>query len=118
MAPSLGLGQFDIDANAIAGPADTALEEVARIEQAPDLGRCEVPTLELKARRFGGDQQVREAAERGDDILGDSVAEVILAGIARQVLERQHRHRRAARETSRSGKARDIDRLGRRAEPE
>ena len=91
VTPGLGIGQFDIDTNAIAGPADTALEEIARIEHAPDLGRCDIAPLELKARRFGRNQQVREAAERADHILGDPVTEVILAGITRQVLERQHR---------------------------
>ncbi len=34
-----GLGQFDIDAKAIADAADAASEEITRIEQAPDLGR-------------------------------------------------------------------------------
>ena len=89
---SFGIRQFNIDANAIARPADTASEEIARIEHAPDLGRCDVPTLELIARRFGRNQQVREAAERPDHILGDPVTKVILAGIARQVLERQYPH--------------------------
>jgi hypothetical protein len=37
----------------------------------------------MKARRFGEDEQVREAAERGDDVLGNPVAEEILAGVAR-----------------------------------
>ena len=118
MPPGRGLGQFDVDANAVAGPANAALEEVTRIQQAADLGRREDPTFELEARRFRDDEQVREAAERGDDILGDPVTKEILAGIARQVLEGQHRHRRAPREPSRGGEARDFDRLGRGAEPE
>ena len=51
-APGRGLGQFDVDANAIAGAANAALEQVARIEQAADLGRRGIRALELKARRF------------------------------------------------------------------
>ena len=39
MAPGRGLGQFGVDANAVARAADAAVEEIARIEQAPDLGR-------------------------------------------------------------------------------
>jgi len=45
----------------------------------------------LEARRFGYDEQVRKAAERGDDVLGDAVTEEILTGVARQILEWQHR---------------------------
>jgi hypothetical protein len=45
----------------------------------------------LKASRLGNDEQVRKAAERSDDILGDAVAEKLLTGVARQVLKRQYR---------------------------
>src|SRR6266850_3372591 len=85
-----GLCQLGVDANLIAGATNAATEQVARVELTPDLGRREISTLELKARRFGDDEEVREAAEHGDDVLGDPVAKVILLGIARQVLERQH----------------------------
>jgi hypothetical protein len=56
---------------AIASAANAAFKEVANVEQAPDFGRRHVSVLELKARRFGDDEQVREATERGDDVLGD-----------------------------------------------
>jgi len=58
MNPRCGLGQFDIDPDTIAGTADAALEQVARIEQAADLSRGSVRALEWKARRFGDDQQI------------------------------------------------------------
>ena len=115
MSPRRGLGQFGVDANAIASAANAAFEQVAHIEQAPDFGRRQVSVLELKARRFGDDEQVREATEGGDDVLGDPVTKEILAGVARQVLEGQHRHRRASGETRRRSEARDFDRLGRSA---
>jgi len=56
--PRTGLGQLGVDADAIPGTANATAEQVMRIELATDLGRCEVPTLELKARRFGDDEQV------------------------------------------------------------
>jgi len=46
---------------------------------------------------------VRKAAERGDHVLGDPVTKKVLAGIARQVLERQDGHGWATREASRRG---------------
>jgi hypothetical protein len=45
----------------------------------------------LKARRFGDDEQVREMAKRGDDVLCNAVTEEILSGVTRQVLEGQYR---------------------------
>src|SRR4029077_141368 len=117
MNPCRSLGQFDIDAKTIAGPANAATEQVTRIEQASDLGRRKAPTLEWEARRFRDDEQIREVAERCDDVLGHPVTKEILAGIARQVLEGQHRHRWAPCKPCRGGEARDIDRLGRGAEP-
>jgi hypothetical protein len=82
VSPGRGLDQLRVDPNAIAGAANATIEQVARVEQAPDLGRREVPALELKARRFGEDEQVRESTQRSDDVLGDPVAKEILAGIA------------------------------------
>src|SRR4051812_5308567 len=68
VASGFGIDQFNTNANAIARPADTAIEEITRIEQAPDLGRCDIATLELKARRFGRNQQLREATECADHL--------------------------------------------------
>ena len=45
-----GLNQLGADANAIAGAPNAALEQVARVENAPDLRRGEGAALELKAR--------------------------------------------------------------------
>ena len=67
--PGRGLGQFDIDPDTIAGTPDAAFEQVARIEKAPDLGRRGLRVFEWKARRFGDDEQVRETAERRNDVL-------------------------------------------------
>ena len=114
MAASLGFGQFDIDANAIARPAHATLEKITCIEQAPDLGRRDTPTFELEARRFSRNKQVRKAAERRDDVLGDPVAKIILARIVRQVLERQHRHHGTPGEAARRGEGGDFGSVARR----
>jgi len=58
LPPGRGINQLGADANAIAGAANAALDQIPRVELAPDLGRREVPAPELKARRFGDDQQV------------------------------------------------------------
>src|SRR6516162_1318912 len=47
----------------------------------------------------------------GDNVLGDSITKEILASIARQVLERQHRYRWAPGEMGRGGEAGDLDRF-------
>ena len=117
MAASLGFDQFNVDTNVLARPSNAAVEEVACIEQAADLARRDIPAFELEAGRFGCDKQIREAAERRYDVLGDPVAKEILSGIARQVLERQHRYRGTPGEASRGGEARNFDRLRRGAEP-
>src|SRR5208282_1314666 len=88
MNPRPGLGQLDINANAIAGAADAALWQIARIQQAANFGRLGLRILERETRGFSDDQQVREAAKRGDDVFGDPVAEEVLPGITGQVLER------------------------------
>src|SRR6516165_8047348 len=116
--PRCGLAQLGIDANTVASAANAAINQIARVEQAADLGGRQVPALELKARRLGDDEQVREAAERGNDVLSDAVAEVILARVAGQILKGQYRHGRAPGEMSRGGKARDFDRLRCNAEPQ
>ena len=101
--PRCGLTQLGVDPNAIRSAANAAFQQVARVEPAPDLGRRQVLALELKARRFGDDEQVRKPAERGDDVFADPVAKEVLSGFARQVLERQKGHRWSTREASRRG---------------
>ena len=45
--------------------------------------------------------------ERGEDVLGNAVGEVLLLGVGRHVIERQHRDRRPAAEARHRGG--DID---------
>ena len=62
----------------------------------------------MEARRFSRNKQVRKAAERRDDILGDPVAKIILARIVRQVLERQHCHHGTPGQAVRRGEGGDF----------
>ena len=39
--PRRGLAQLGVDANAIPGAANAAIEQIARVEPASDLGRCQ-----------------------------------------------------------------------------
>jgi hypothetical protein len=114
-----GLGQLHVDAEAISGAAGAAIEEVENVQHSPDFSGRQVSVFQLKTRRFGDDEQVREATERGDDVLSDPGAKEILTGIARQVLEGQHRHRKAPGQTMRRSEASDFDwRRRRGAQPE
>ena len=54
----------------------------------------------------------------GDNVLGDAVTEEILTGVARQILEWQHRQRWASGEVARSGESCDLDRFRSRDEPQ
>src|SRR5215469_12105400 len=55
-----GLNELCVDPNAVAGAADTAIEQIVHIEPASDLGRRQFLALELEAGRFGNNEQVRE----------------------------------------------------------
>jgi hypothetical protein len=57
----------------IAAALNAPLEQIAGVELAADVGRRQAAVPELKACRFGDDQQIRETAESGDDVLGDPV---------------------------------------------
>src|SRR5262249_14512650 len=107
-----------VNPDTIASATNDPAQQITRSESTPDLGRRQVVALELKACRPGHDEQVREMAERGNDVLRDAVAKEILGGIVGEVLERQYRHRWATGKMRRDGEARDLDRLWGGAEPE
>ncbi len=80
-----------------------------------NISRGAFEFLNWKLADFEIDEQVRKATKRGNDVFGGPVAEKIMAGIARQVLERQHRHRGTPCDASGCGEARHVDRLCHRA---
>jgi len=79
--------QLGVNPDTIASATNDRAQQITRSESTPDLGRRQVLALELKACRPGHDEQVREMAERGDDVPGDAVAKEILGGIVGEVLE-------------------------------
>ena len=100
VGPQRGLGgrvdELDGDAKALIRPAQTAAENVAHAEAALDLlGRIGAQ-VEQEGRMPRDHHQVAEPREAGDDILGDALAEVVVAGIAGEVGQRQDRDRRMA----------------------
>jgi hypothetical protein len=65
--------------------------------------------LKRKLADFENDEQVGEAAESGDHVLGDTIAEEVVAVIVRQIPERQHRDGRKANQPIGAGEAGDLD---------
>ena len=112
------LDQLAADANTIAAASNAAVEQITRIQKATNFCGGGIRVLEWEAGGFRDDEQVRKTAERGNDVFGDPVAEEIVTGIAGQVFERQHRHRRTRLKPSRRGERRHFNGLGCRAKLE
>ena len=66
------------DADAVAGFADAALQHLAHVEQASDLSDVPRRVLELKAGRPGDDSKLRDLRQAVDELLRQSVAEVLV----------------------------------------
>jgi hypothetical protein len=82
------------DPDPASGLADATLEHVAHAEALADLADIDVLALEREGRVAGDDEELRELRQRGDDVLGNAVGEILLFGIAAHVGERQHGDRR------------------------
>ena len=87
--------QLGGDAHPLAGAPHAALEHMADAQLPADHPEIDRLALVGEARVAGDDQQARHLAQIGDDVLADAVGEVLLLGVARHVVERQHRDRRA-----------------------
>src|SRR5262249_18034806 len=81
------------DAHAVGRLARAAFEHVANAELATDLPYIYGMTLVGEARVAGDHEQVAKARQRRGDILDDPVGEIVLLGVAAQILERQDRDR-------------------------
>ena len=89
-----GVDQLAGDAQPPAGRAHAALQHVAHAEVARDLAHVDRAALVGEGRVAGDHEQPAQPGERGDDVLGDAVGEIVLLGIAAEIGERQHRDRR------------------------
>ena len=82
---ALGLDELCGDPQAVADAAHAALDQVADGEFAADARDVEVAAAILEGRVARDDEQRAEARQLGDDVLGDTVAEVPLLRIVAQV---------------------------------
>ena len=84
-----------IDAHAAPFLPHRAFEDVVHVEIMGQLAHVGLPSLERLHAVARGDEQRRHLREVGDDVLGQSVGEVFLLGIAGDVDEGQHGDGRA-----------------------
>jgi hypothetical protein len=81
------------DAHALADEQRRALEDRVHAQLARDLGQRPGHALVLHRRRARDHAERLEARELRDQRLGHAVGEVLLRGVVRDVVERQHRQR-------------------------
>jgi len=86
----LAVDQLAGDPDPPAGLADAALEDVPDAEFLADLLHPDRLALVGECGVAGDDEQPRDLRQVGDDVLGDSVAEVLLLRVAAHVVEGQH----------------------------
>jgi hypothetical protein len=82
--------QLPGDPHSICRLAHAAFEQIADAELATDLPDIDGTSLVSEGRVAGDHEQRSEARQGGRDLLDDAVGEILLLGIAAQVLERQH----------------------------
>ncbi len=103
MVAAVHLDELHGDAQAVAGLAHAAFEDVSDAEPLADRAHVESDIAELERRGARGDAQAGDAAEGVEDLLGDAVAEVLLVAPGGEVAERQDGDRRRFRGSRRGG---------------
>ena len=83
------VGKLHVHPNAVADLSGAALDHVAGPKLPPDAHRVDGLPLVGEGRAAADHAQVREPAERADQVLGDPVAKVFLPWVAALVDERQ-----------------------------
>ena len=94
MRPGGGIDQLSGDAHPVRGLAHAAFQHVAHAQLAADLLYVHRAALVGEARIARDHEQPANARQRGDDVLHHAVGEVLLFGVAAQVLEGQDGDRR------------------------
>src|SRR6185295_6509294 len=100
MTARSAIDQLGGDANATAGLAHAALEQMAHLELPRSLWRIDMLALEREGGVARGDPERRDLAQVSDDVFADPVREILLLRIAAHVGERQHGYRDTARRFS------------------
>ena len=89
----LAIGQAGRDADDIVRSLDRPVEQISHAKLARHRGRAGLAVARLGRTGRGGDPEAVVGGERGAHFLGQPGGEIVLPGIAAQVLERQHRDR-------------------------
>src|SRR5439155_1491438 len=82
------------------GPTDASFEDRRHAELLRDRGNPLARLLVLHSRRAADHLQRRYLGQRGDDVVSDPVAEVLILRVVAHVLERQHGDRPRTRPPS------------------
>ncbi len=86
----LYIDQLRGDPQTLALPADAPLQNRGHSQLAAHLPRVHVLALVAEGRAARDHAQLSQLRERCDDLLGDSVAEVLVGGVSAQVEEGEH----------------------------
>ncbi|TMQ70208.1 MAG: hypothetical protein E6K80_09225 [Candidatus Eisenbacteria bacterium] len=90
MAVGGGFDELGRDAHAIAGAQHRAFDDRVDAQLARDVRQRAADALEAHGGGARDDAQRPDLGQVGDQRLGHAVGEVLLLGVAREVLEREH----------------------------
>ncbi len=82
--------QLGRDAQTLTRATDTALEDMSHVEDLTDLAKIDVLAAERESRCTGSDPEARELCQCVEELFGDSLAEVLVRLVLRQVDKGQH----------------------------
>jgi hypothetical protein len=98
MKASGGVDQLRVDPDPVRRAPDTTFQHVADTQVSGDLLGWHRPSFVLKHRMPGRHGQARQLRQIGDQILGETVAEVFLLRVAGEIVKRQHGNRGSVRQ--------------------
>jgi hypothetical protein len=90
MRAGFSFDQLRSDADPVAGPAQTAFENIAHAQLAAGLLHVDGAALVDKGRVAGDHEQPFDPRQPGDDVLDDAVDEILLLRVRTHIVERQH----------------------------
>jgi hypothetical protein len=90
MTPGRGVGKLRPNAKALARAPDAAVQHVPDAQRPPDLSNVEGLPPVSEGRVARRNEQPAQAREPRDDVLGETVREVLLLDVLGQILERQN----------------------------
>jgi hypothetical protein len=116
-----GVNQLDADLHAIAAALHRAFYDGVDIQRARNFRERTFGAFEPHHRRARDDAERADSGKIADEGLGHSVSEVLLLGVARQIVQRQHRQRGNRRSPRYDGRRRaqrvQKDSCGERSKP-